>query len=105
MPLAPCAGAEGGGGHESEEGGTYWLPGGVAASFRMVGAPGEPSPQQQQRGDSAGEGEGRADPRGLCMSLLWLTDVGTALAVERVYAPDGGLVEVRHSSAVKGGRG
>ena len=42
-------------------------------------------------------------PRGLVLSLMWLTQETTVTFVDRVYDAAGQLTEVRHGTAVKGG--
>lgn len=106
----PCPSVHAGQGDvaAADEGGTFWLPGGVVASFRMVGPPPAPSSSSSSTGgSSSGNGKGRAvqpplQPRGLVLSLAWLVREGMVVYIEREYEAGGQLLEVRSGSAVKG---
>lgn len=113
------AAGDGGGG---DDGGSLWLPGGCVVTFRMVpdqqaaagAASSNGSSSGSGSGDSGGNGKVGASslgaavaaapaPRGIIMSFAWLIGEGTCLTVEREYTASGALLEVRHSSAVRGG--
>ncbi|KXZ55531.1 hypothetical protein GPECTOR_2g1080 [Gonium pectorale] len=110
-----------------DEGGSYWLPGGVVLSLRMLdnyvpvdldsdsdgsgsdsasAGPGSAASNGNGNGNNGngkGPGAERTYPRGLCISLGWLWREGSASVVEREYDGYGYLREVRLSQAVKGG--
>ncbi|GLC70769.1 hypothetical protein PLESTF_001031300 [Pleodorina starrii] len=105
-----------------DEGASFWLPGGVVLSLRMVDNyvpvdldSADPASQHAGRSGSGsssnsngnGNGNGkkgqRAYPRGLCVGMTWLWREGSVSAVEREYDGYGYLREVRLSQGVKGG--
>ena len=83
-------------GEEDDSGGTLWLPGNCAVTFRAV-------PPAGAAANGSSNGAATQAPRGFAVGLTWLIADGTALSVEREYDAAGRLCEVRCGSGVKGG--
>ncbi|EFJ46014.1 hypothetical protein VOLCADRAFT_93813 [Volvox carteri f. nagariensis] len=106
-----------------DDGGCFWLPGGVVLSLRMVdnyvpvdldldsesGGSGSESDRGGGGASTNGNGNGnglessRTYPRGLCLGMAWLWREGSVSVLEREYDGYGYLREVRLSQGVKGG--
>ena len=101
-----------------DDGGSYWLPGGIVLSLRMVdnyvptemdadsNGSGSETDSAGTSGNGAANGNGKGSrvyPRGLCLSTSWLWREGSVSVVEREYDGYGFLREVRLAQGVKGG--
>ncbi|GIL79715.1 hypothetical protein Vretifemale_9002 [Volvox reticuliferus] len=106
-----------------DDGGCFWLPGGIVLSLRMVDnyvpvdldldleSDGSESGSQISSNGSSYNGNGngngnraqRTYPRGLCLGMGWLWREGSVSLIEREYDGYGYLREVRLAQAVKGG--
>ncbi|GIL52540.1 hypothetical protein Vafri_8382 [Volvox africanus] len=106
-----------------DDGGCFWLPGGIILSLRMVdnyvpvdlnldsetdrSESGSQISSTGSRNNGNGNGNGngaeRTYPRGLCLGMGWLWREGSVSLIEREYDGYGYLREVRLGQAVKGG--
>lgn len=99
--------------HKAQDlGAAFWLPGNVLVMFKMAKNDGSAvadsdDDEEAVQAESNGHRPGGVPPppalRGLVITFGWLVRDDSLLLLEREYDSLGELMEVRHSTAVKGG--